>query len=59
MTFAELLHQIVDDAIFGGRIDKEEAHKAIDTQFPTPLVPSETVTEPEAPTPPLEITETV
>jgi hypothetical protein len=36
MTFAELLHDIIKYGDFRGGIDLEEAHKAIDSEFPTP-----------------------
>jgi len=35
MTFAELLHEIVKYADFKGGIDLDEAHQAIDSEFPT------------------------
>ena len=34
MTFAELMHEIVEYGSFGGNIDQEEAYKAIDAEFP-------------------------
>ena len=34
MTFAELLHKIIKYGDFRGGIDLEEAHKAIDSEFP-------------------------
>jgi hypothetical protein len=34
VTFAELLHAIVEYGSFGGNIDQEEAYKAIDAEFP-------------------------